>query len=236
MTLRAIVTDIEGTTSSIRFVHEVLFPYARAQLRPFLGAHGAEPEVEEIQAAVAEEGGVDAADLDAVVATLERFIDEDRKWTPLKTLQGLIWAQGYADGALQGHIYDDAVTALKRWHDAGLALYVYSSGSVAAQQLLFGHSLAGDLTHLFSGYFDTRVGPKRTLGSYQAIAATLELPGDAIMFLSDVVEELDAARAAGLKTALLVRPEDSPLDLARAAETTHLAVARMTDLPLERLA
>jgi enolase-phosphatase E1 len=236
MTLRAIVTDIEGTTSSIRFVHEVLFPYARGQLRPFLGVHGAEPEVRDIRAAVAEEGGVDAADLDAVVATLERFIDEDRKWTPLKTLQGLIWAQGYADGALKGHIYEDAVTALKRWHDAGLALYVYSSGSVAAQQLLFGHSLAGDLTPLFSGYFDTRVGPKRTLESYQAIAATLELPAGAIMFLSDVVEELDAARAAGLKTALLVRPEDSTLDLARAAETTHLAVARMTDLPLERLA
>ncbi|MFZ8891573.1 MAG: acireductone synthase, partial [Pseudomonadales bacterium] len=108
MTLRAIVTDIEGTTSSIRFVHEVLFPYARAQLRPFLDAHGAEPEVRDMRAAVAEEGGVDAADLDAVVATLERFIDEDRKWTPLKTLQGLIWAQGYADGALKGHIYEDA--------------------------------------------------------------------------------------------------------------------------------
>ncbi|MBL6717494.1 MAG: acireductone synthase [Pseudomonadales bacterium] len=236
MTLKAVVTDIEGTTSSIRFVHEVLFPYARNMLGPFLKAREGEREVRDIRAAVAEEASVDAADLDAVVAALERFIDEDRKWTPLKTLQGLMWAQGYAEGALKGHIYEDAVTALKRWHDAGLALYVYSSGSVAAQQLLFGHSLAGDLTPLFSGYFDTRVGPKRTLGSYQAIAATLELPGDAIMFLSDVVEELDAARAAGLKTALLVRPEDSALDLARAAETTHLAVARMTDLPLERLA
>ena len=235
MTLKAVVTDIEGTTSSIRFVHEVLFPYARNMLRPFLKGCEGEPEVQEIRAAVAEEAGVDATDLDAVVATLERFIDEDRKWTPLKTLQGLIWTQGYAEGALKGHIYEDAVTALKRWHNGGLALYVYSSGSVAAQQLLFGHSLAGDLTPLFSGYFDTRIGSKRSLGSYQAIAATLELPGDTIMFLSDVVEELDAARAAGLKTALLVRPEDSALDLARAAETTHLAVARMTDLPLERL-
>ena len=235
MRLKAVVTDIEGTTSSIRFVHDVLFPYARQALRGYLTAHQTTADVQTVCQAVAEETGVAWDDLDAVATALEGFIDEDRKWTPLKTLQGLIWAQGYAEGVLKGHIYEDASTALRRWHEAGLALYVYSSGSVAAQQLLFGHSEAGDLTTLFSGYFDTRVGAKREVGSYQTIAATLELPGNAILFLSDIVEELDAARAAGFRTALLVRPEDSPLTLARAAETTHLAVARLTDLPLERL-
>ncbi len=136
---------------------------------------------------------------------LERWNDEDRKATPLKALQGMIWAQGYAAGELKGHVYPDTPVWLKRWHEAGKRLYVYSSGSVEAQQLIFGHSDAGDLTPLFSGYFDTNVGGKREAASYRAILGQIGLPGDEVLFLSDVGQELDAARASGMHTCQLLR-------------------------------
>lgn len=189
---RAILTDIEGTTSSIAFVAEVLFPYARARLADFCARNA--PAVAPILAEVAAE----APDADPV-ETLIGWIDADRKATPLKELQGMIWAQGYADGALKGHVYPDAVAGLRRWHAAGLALYVFSSGSVAAQKLLFGHSEAGDLTPLFSGYFDTRTGPKREAESYAAIAGAIGLAPAEILFLSDTPEEVVAACAAGME-------------------------------------
>ena len=148
---RAILTDIEGTTSSIAFVAETLFPYARERLPAFVAAHP-----DEAAPILAEVAAMEPGD---PVATLTRWIDEDRKATPLKTLQGMIWADGYRERAFTGHIYPDAAAALRRWHEAGIALYVFSSGSVAAQKLLFGHSDAGDLTPLFSGYFDTTTGP-----------------------------------------------------------------------------
>lgn len=188
--IRAILTDIEGTTSSIDFVAQVLFPYARERLADYCAAHA-----EAVAPILAEVAAIEAGD---PVATLIRWIDEDRKATPLKDLQGLIWAQGYASGALKGHVYPDAVAGLRRWHARGLALYVFSSGSVAAQKLIFGHSVAGDLTPLFAGYFDTRTGPKRVAASYQAIAAAIGLPPAALLFLSDTPEEVSAARAAGL--------------------------------------
>lgn len=200
---RAIVTDIEGTTSSIAFVHEVLFPYSRARLASFVADR---PEqVAPILAAVREEAG--EADLDTLgcVALLLDWHDADRKVGPLKTLQGMIWAEGYASGALQGHIYDDAAAALRRWHEAGIALYVYSSGSVAAQRLLFGHSSHGDLTGLFSGHFDTAIGGKREPASYRAIAEAIGVPTGEILFLSDVPDELAAARVAGLDVLLVTR-------------------------------
>jgi enolase-phosphatase E1 len=196
---RAILTDIEGTTSSIAFVAETLFPYARARLPTFVAAHpdAAAPILAEV--AAAEPGDP--------VATLTRWIDEDRKATPLKTLQGMIWADGYREGAFTGHIYADAVAALRRWHDAGIALYVFSSGSVAAQKLLFGHSDAGDLTPLFSGYFDTTTGPKRVAASYRAIAAAIGIAPDDVLFLSDTPEEIAAARDAGMLALLIDRAE-----------------------------
>ena len=203
---KAILTDIEGTTSSIAFVKETLFPYARERMGDFVRAHAADPDVVRHLADVR---GDDALDLDGVIARLQQWIDEDRKATPLKALQGLIWRQGYADGAYKSHIYPDAVAGLRRWHAAGFPLYVYSSGSVAAQRLLFGHSVAGDLTPLFSGYFDTQTGPKKQAESYRAIVAELGVPApDDVLFLSDVAAELDAARAVGLQTVRLVRPED----------------------------
>lgn len=200
---RAIVTDIEGTTSSIAFVHEVLFPYSRARLADYVAAHPA--AVAEILAAVRAEAGSGDLDTAGCVAKLLEWHDADRKIGPLKDLQGLIWAEGFAEGVLKGHVYADAAAGLRRWHDRGIRLYVYSSGSVGAQKLLFGHSDFGDLTPLFSGHFDTAVGGKKEAASYAAIARAIDTaPGD-ILFLSDVAAELAAARAAGLDVMLLAR-------------------------------
>ncbi len=204
MSIKAIVTDIEGTTSSIDFVHQTLFPYARLHLRGFLRACARRPEVAvHVHAVAAEEGRQltleDAADV------LEHWMAEDRKATPLKALQGMVWAQGYAAGELIGHVYADTPVALRRWHDEGVLLYVYSSGSVEAQQLIFGHTEYGDLTPLFSGYYDTRIGAKREAAAYRTILEDIGLRGDQVLFLSDIGEELDAAREAGLATIQLLR-------------------------------
>jgi enolase-phosphatase E1 len=204
-----ILTDIEGTTSSISFVKDVLFPYARRELSRFVREHGHDPEVRRWLDAVAIEHGAMCDDA-MVVETLQGWIDQDRKHTALKALQGLIWREGYERGDYRGHIYPDAAGSLRRWHAAGHPMAVFSSGSVAAQKLLFGHSEAGDLVPLFSAFFDTEVGHKRDADSYRLIADALARgPGD-IVFLSDVVEELDAARAAGMRTVLLDRREDYP--------------------------
>jgi len=194
---KAILLDIEGTTSSISFVADELFPYARRHLAEFVANH-----LEECAPILAEVPGDDP------IATLLEWIDEDRKATPLKTLQGLIWAQGYANGELKGHVYPDTPEAMRRWSAAGVPVHIYSSGSIAAQKLIFGRSIAGDLTPLLSGYFDTTTGPKRERGSYARIAEAIGLaPGD-ILFVSDVQAEVDAARAAGLQALLIDRDGD----------------------------
>jgi enolase-phosphatase E1 len=205
--IRAIVTDIEGTTSSIAFVHQTLFPYAKSRLREFLRQYAAAPEVAVHLHQTARLEGRPLTWEDAA-EVLARWIDEDRKATPLKALQGMIWAQGYAAGELKGHVYADVPEHLRRWHAQGKRLYVYSSGSVEAQKLIFGHTDYGDLTALFSGYFDTRIGGKREADSYRAILRAIDLPGASVLFLSDVAAELDAARAAGLKTCQLLRAAD----------------------------
>ncbi|HET6564875.1 MAG TPA: acireductone synthase [Xanthomonadales bacterium] len=202
--IHAILTDIEGTTSSLSFVKDVLFPYAREHLADFVHEHGQEPQVRELLQQVSQEAGKPLDD-DQAIAQLREWIDQDRKVTPLKALQGLIWEAGYRNGDYQGHIYDDAAEYLRRWHQQGLNLYVYSSGSVYAQKLLFGHTEKGDLTPLFSGYFDTQVGHKQETGSYQTIASQIGLPAGEVLFLSDIKGELDAAREAGMQTAWLVR-------------------------------
>jgi enolase-phosphatase E1 len=201
---RAIVTDIEGTTSSIDFVHQVLFPYARKHLRGFLAEHANLPEVAQQLDAVREAEGR-PLDIAEATAVLESWIDEDRKATPLKALQGMIWRQGYEAGELSGHVYADTPVYLRRWHQAGIQLYVYSSGSIEAQKLIFGHSDAGDLRPLFAGYFDTRTGGKRETSAYVAIAEAIAQPPASILFLSDIGEELDAAAAAGFRTCQLLR-------------------------------
>lgn len=205
---RAIVTDIEGTTSSISFVHETLFPYADRHLASFVARQPdlARPHLDEVR----QIEGAKHLDDAGCVAVLRRWIAEDRKITPLKALQGLIWAEGYAAGELTGHIYDDAAAALRAWHSAGHALHVYSSGSVAAQKLIYGHSNAGDLTGLFSGWFDTTTGPKLAPQSYTAIAAAIGRAPEEVLFLSDHAGEIAAARAAGLATVMVDRAEGGP--------------------------
>ncbi|MFT4178582.1 MAG: acireductone synthase [Thermomonas sp.] len=204
-----ILTDIEGTTSSISFVRDVLFPYARAKLPGFVREHAHEPQVRHWLDMVATENGGMCQD-EMIVETLQGWIDQDRKHTALKALQGMVWDAGYRDGDFTAPLYPDVAPALRAWHGAGHALAVYSSGSVPAQKLLFAHTDAGDLTPLFSGFFDTEVGGKREAESYRVIAQRLaQQPGD-ILFLSDVVAELDAARDAGLRTVLLDRHEDYP--------------------------
>jgi enolase-phosphatase E1 len=202
--IKAIVTDIEGTTSSLSFVKEVLFPYARANLADFVHHHKDEPQVETLLEESCMEIGAEL-DTGQLIAQLIQWIDEDKKVTPLKSLQGLIWEAGYQKGDFKGHVYPDAADYLKVWKAKGLDLYIYSSGSVYAQKLLFAHTEYGDLTPLFSGYFDTHIGGKKEQESYCKIAEQLGLPADQILFLSDIKEELDAAKAAGFKTLWLTR-------------------------------
>jgi len=205
MTIHAIVTDIEGTTSSIDFVHDVLFPYARKRLPAFVETHGDQPEVQHWLHEAAREAGVVEAPRQDIIEMLLRWIDEDRKSTALKALQGMLWKEGYEAGDYRAHLYPEVATRLQQWHAQGLRLYVYSSGSVAAQQLFFRYSTAGDLGHLFSGYFDTQTGPKREAASYRRMAEAIGEQPAHLLFLSDIVEELDAAAAAGWHTLWLVR-------------------------------
>jgi len=207
MTIKAILTDIEGTTSSIDFVHQVLFPYASRELPNFVRSNQGSTDIAGILQDVRTAAGDADADVERTIAILLEWISEDRKITALKSLQGHIWKHGYESGDFTGHLYSDAAENMRRWQENGMDLYVYSSGSTGAQELLFGHSDAGDLRPLFKGYFDTQVGNKREAASYRSIAGAIGLPATEILFLSDVAEELDAAVVAGMQTMQLVRDE-----------------------------
>ncbi len=204
---RAVLTDIEGTTTPIAFVHRVLFPYARAALPGLLSARADEPQV---AAALAQIRAL-APGGDPLAQCLD-WMDRDAKITPLKLLQGLAWQDGYADGTLRGELYPDVAPVLRAWHAAGVRLAVYSSGSEAAQRLIFRHlpeACGGDLSGLFSAFLDTRIGAKTEAQSYRAAARRLDLPPASILFLSDSAAELDAALAAGLAACQLLRPQDA---------------------------
>ncbi len=216
--IQAIVTDIEGTTSSLSFVKDVLFPYAREHLAEFVRQHAPQPAVHRELDEVRQLNGQSLTDAQ-VVAQLLRWIDEDKKITPLKALQGMIWEDGYKKGAFTGHLYEDAARKLKQWKQAGIRLYVFSSGSVLAQKLLFAHTGYGDLTSLFSDYFDTNIGNKREAAAYIKIAESIDTLSNRILFLSDIKEELDAAQVAGMQTFWLVR--DGVID----PKATHRQVA-----------
>ena len=203
--IEAILTDIEGTTSSIAFVKDVLFPYSHERLANFIAAHADECEVQRCLRDAAREAGLAENDRRATVATLLHWIEEDRKATPLKTLQGMIWKDGYERGAYRAHLYPEVAAKLREWKTRGLRLYVYSSGSVQAQKLFFGHSEGGDLAPLFDGFFDTEIGGKRERGSYLRIAEAIDMPPDRVLFLSDIEAELDAARGAGMRTTQVSR-------------------------------
>ncbi len=219
--MRAIVLDIEGTTTPLSFVHHLLFPYVRTHLRQYLEAHADSPASRsalerlrmEYDADVRDGNDVPtwddttvAARLDSIVGYVGWLMDRDRKSTALKDLQGRIWQDGYTTGKLVGQVFDDVAPALRRWHQQGIGAGIFSSGSVLAQKLLFQHSSAGDLTPLLRWHFDTSVGAKTDPESYRRITSTLDTPPSGILFASDVVRELDAARAAGLRTVLTLRP------------------------------
>jgi enolase-phosphatase E1 len=208
--VRAVVTDIEGTTSSLAFVKEQLFPYARQHLSDYVQEHAS--ELGDIVAQVRAAAGREQLDTQALIPILLRWMDEDKKVTPLKSLQGMIWKAGYERGELTGHIYADAVRAMRQWQADGIRIYIYSSGSIEAQRLLFSHTSFGDLTSLISGYFDTTTGPKLEPHSYAAIAAAVGVPAGALLFLSDHGGETAAAAAAGLQTVLVAREQRQTSD------------------------
>lgn len=219
-TVSAILTDIEGTTTSISFVQDVLFPYAKQHVAEYVMNHQEElgPLIQEVK----EIAAAPDADLEQVIAILLTWMKLDKKITPLKTLQGKMWENGYEQGDFQGHIYEDAYFMLNRW-DA-IPRYVYSSGSVHAQKLLFSHSDYGDLTPLFAGYFDTTTGPKKEKTSYESIAKKIGVAAESVLFLSDSLEELDAARAAGMQTVLLCRDDAPPAGCAHPVVKTFVQI------------
>jgi 5-methylthioribose kinase len=201
--IRAVVLDIEGTTSSIAFVKDELFPFARRHITAYVREH--ESAIAEILDQVrSAEGNADLG-TEQLIAVLMRWMDEDRKVSPLKTLQGMIWQRGFDSGELRAHFYEDAVRAIRQWHQRGVPIYIYSSGSIAAQKLLFSHTAFGDLTPLLSGHFDTTTGSKLEARSYRAISASIGLPGAATLFLSDHAPEIQAAIAAGMQAILVNR-------------------------------
>lgn len=223
--IRAILLDIEGTTTPIAFVHEVLFAYARSHLRKYLLEHSSSAEVVSDLARLRSEHAIDVkqnlqppaivaaprdAEIESIVTYINWLMDRDRKSTGLKSLQGKIWKQGYLDSTLKSQIFADVAPALERWHSAGLKISIFSSGSSLAQKLLFAHTEAGDLTGFIDNYFDTTVGSKTDAKSYRRIAVALCLPAHDVLFISDVVGELDAADAAGMQTLLCLRPGNHP--------------------------
>ena len=223
----AVLVDIEGTTTPIAFVHRVLFPYARAALPALIRDRAHEPEVADALRAIRRQ----EPDADPLAQCLA-WMDADAKVTPLKALQGIAWEEGYRSGALRGELYADVAPALRAWQAAGVRLAVYSSGSEAAQRLIFAHPPEGDLTGLFDAFLDTRIGGKCHAASYRDAARRLERPSESILFLSDVAAELDAAASAGLQTCQLVRPADATVAGERhptAADFT--AVAERFGLP-----
>lgn len=218
---KIILTDIEGTTSSIHFVKEVLFPYAAKHLADFVHMHQHKPQIKQIlsdtSALLAQEGqDVDANDLDAIIAVLHNWIDIDRKAPPLKELQGIIWEQGYEQGDYKAHFYPDAGRTMLQWYMRNIPIYVYSSGSVKAQVLFFRYNQEGNLLPLFQGFFDTQMGAKQEAQSYRNILSVLkedhDINANEVLFLSDIEAELDAAKEAGLSTCWLVREGDLPTD------------------------
>ena len=208
--VRAILLDIEGTTTPIAFVHDVLFTYAREHLREFLNANPAADDIALLREehAIDEKEGRNPPPLTAEY--VEWLISLDRKSTGLKSLQGKIWRQGYEEGSLQSQVFEDVAPAFGHWRERGLRISIFSSGSVLAQKLLFAHTEVGDLTRFIDSYFDTSSGKKGDADSYRRIAEAIDLEPVQILFISDVVAELDAANRAGMKTILSIRPGNEP--------------------------
>lgn len=208
---RTLLLDIEGTIAPITFVTEVMFPYARREMEAFLAARWDDPEVGAVRGQIARDADVTDFSRQAIVPHLHELMDRDAKATGLKALQGLIWENGFADGTLRAPLFPDVAPTLRSLHARGVDLRIYSSGSIAAQKLFLAHTTDGDLTPLFSGHYDTATGPKQQVESYRRIVADVGCAADVILFASDVVAELDAARAAGMQTRLALRPGNRPV-------------------------
>ena len=214
MTTRAFLLDIEGTTTPISFVHDVLFPYARQRFHTFLQEHtDLDEDLRNLQEEHAEDIGIGNEPAPLVEPYIYWLMDRDRKSPALKSLQGKIWEDGYRSGSLLSTVFDDVPRAFERWLGDGLTISIFSSGSVLAQQLLFRFTNVGDLTSHISQYFDTTIGKKADSLSYQKIANSLQLGGEEVHFVSDVIAELDAAAATGMTTSLSVRPGNPPHDM-----------------------
>ena len=215
---RGILLDIEGTTSSISFIYDVMFPFVRRELDKYLRANWNSVELNEACDLIAKDAGYESFaawyDDEADESKRRRLVrdevvqlmDGDVKATGLKQLQGLIWQSGFESAEMQAHVYDDVLPAVQAWNDAGCDVRIFSSGSIAAQKLFFGHTVFGDMLHLLRGHYDTTTGPKKEAASYRAIAKDFGRQPADVLFLSDVFVELDAAREAGLQTGLCIRP------------------------------
>lgn len=247
LTAKTIICDIEGTTSSISFVKDVLFPYALKNVEEYLKTHWNEDATKTVVAALREQADEDkkaevedvvtipAEDSEDVIPDVVKNVkwqmSLDRKTGALKTLQGLVWAKGYKDGSIKGHVYEDVKKALEQWNEGGRKVYIYSSGSVDAQKMLFEHSEQGDLVKYLSGYYDTKIGAKEEKDSYEAILKKVETTGEESLFLTDVVAEAKAAKEAGLNVVLLDRTGDA--DLSEADRKEFTVISSFSDLPLE---
>ncbi len=202
--IRAILTDIEGTTSSIDYVKNVMFEYSKNHLRDYLQKHWEEEHVKYIINSLSQKLKNDI-NLETAYNTFKEMIENDVKDTLLKELQGYIWEEGFKTGELKGHIYEDAYSKLKELKEKGYKIFVYSSGSVKAQKLFFGYSLYGDITHLFDGFFDTTTGPKKEKESYEKIAQITSIKPEEFLFLSDAKDEIKASKEAGMNGLLVSR-------------------------------
>lgn len=242
--VRGVLLDIEGTTSSVRFVYDEMFPFARRETSAYLAKHWGLPVLRDTFEKMAVDAGqanwaawtasAGANDTTSqqklVVDEVHRLMDRDAKTTGLKALQGLVWEAGFQTGALRSHMYDDVVPAIKLWQAMDLDVRIYSSGSIHAQKLFFANTQAGSLLEYFGGHYDTTVGGKRESESYRRIATEFDLPTSEIVFLSDIVAELDAARTAGMHTCLCLRPENAPV----ADRHGHVAIQSFEELDLVR--
>ena len=239
---RGILLDIEGTTSAVSFVYDVMFPFVRRQLNQYLCANWDSAALNEVCDLIAKDAGYGSfvawcgneteisKRQQLLRAEVLRLMEGDVKATGLKALQGLIWRSGFESGEMRAHIYDDVLPAIQAWNDTGCDVRIFSSGSIAAQKLFFGHTVVGNILHLFREHYDTTTGPKKEAASYQAIAKDFGLPPAQILFLSDVPDELEAARTAGLQTGLCKRPGNAKV----AAGHGHPEVTLFDQIELPR--
>lgn len=244
---KSIICDIEGTTSSISFVKDTLFPYALKNVEEYLKTHWNEDATKTVVAALREQAEEDkkaevegaltipAGDSEDIIPDIVKYVEwqtsRDAKTGSLKTLQGLVWAKGYKDGSIKGHVYEDVSKALEQWTESGRKVYIYSSGSVDAQKLLFEHSEQGDLVKYLAGHYDTKIGAKTEKDSYEALLKNIEATAEEALFLTDVVAEAKAAKEAGLNVVVLDRPGNAELSEDDRKEFT--VVSSFADIPLK---